>query len=948
MEKIEKFLSYLKEKEEFKKKIIYIYTLPSKKEKTSSLGLSPSLKEALPKIGINHFYLHQVQALKSIRDGKDVMVCTPTASGKTLIYNTSVAESLLKDGRKCALYIFPLKALARNQLKVINELNSALRNYRFRVAVYDGGTTSYHRQKIRKNLPQILLTNPDMLHLSLLPYHSLWKNFFSHLQYVILDEAHSYSGVFGSQVGNIIRRLRRISHFYGSNPQFIASSATMANPSSFIKNLVGKPFEIISQSYSPSSAKEFVSYSPINSPYREAKDLLVECIKAGLKTIVFTKARKITELIYTWILKENPSLSSLIVPYRAGYLPEYRREVERKLFQGELLGVITTSALELGIDIGNLDVCILVGYPGSMISFWQRAGRVGRKNRGLVFFIPLFNSLDHYFLLHPEQLFKEEWEEAIIDVFNERIWGKHLICAASENPLRKKESVYEKDPKKVIHSLSSAGKIFLTHQKERWISSLHRPQRRVNIRSIGETFTIINNKKVLETIEYSRVFFDCHPGAIFLHQGKQHRVTSLNIKEREVQVEKVNVNYYTQTMSTTELEEFIPFEQKESNGFQVILGKAKVKEQVRGYSKKNILSRGTLGEYSLNLPPQIFQTVSLGLKISSFPKVNDLAGGLHAIEHAICAMFPLFCLCARKDIGGVSYPLFPQWGVPAIFIYDGYSGGVGLSRKGYEVIDKLLEKVFKLIKDCECESDEGCPYCIQSPRCGNGNKPLSKESAIKLLGYILKKTKTDLMINKKSEKEKSEVKNKSHLSSLRKKVYIFDLETQKLAQEVGGWGNSHLLKVSCAIIFDEEKGNYRTYLEKDVKRLLYDLKEADLVVGFNNKRFDWKVLSYYTDFDLQKIPSLDILNEVKKRLNYRISLDRLAQTTLGIGKIANGIQAVTWFRQGKIDKVIEYCKHDVAITRGLFEFGKKNGYLLFKREGNTLRLPVDWGNYIPI
>ena len=945
MERIEKFLSYLKEKEEFKKKIVYSYILPPKKEETSSLVLPSLLKGALPKIGINHFYLHQAQALKNIREGKDVMVCTPTASGKTLIYNISVAESLLKDSRKCALYIFPLKALARNQLETINELNLALGDHHFRVAVYDGGTMPYHRQKIRESLPRILLTNPDMLHLSLLPYHSLWKNLFSHLQYVILDEVHSYSGVFGSQVGNVIRRLRRISHFYGSNPQFIASSATMANPSFFIRKLVGKPFEVISQSYSPSSSKEFLFYSPINSPYREAKALLVECVKAGLKTIVFTKARKITELIYTWILKENPSLSSLIVPYRAGYLPEDRREAEQKLFREELLGVIATSALELGIDIGSLDVCILVGYPGSMISFWQRAGRVGRKNRGLVFFIPLFNSLDHYFLLHPEQLFKGEWEEAIIDVFNERIWGEHLICAASENPLRKKEPVYEQDSKKIIYSLSSAGRIFLTHQGDRWISNLRRPQRKVNIRSIGQTFAIINKRRVLETMEYSRVFFDCHPGAIFLHQGKQYRVTSLNIKEREIQVERVNVNYYTQTMSTTELEEFIPLKQKESNGFQAILGKAKVKEQVQGYSKKDVLGRGVLGEYSLDLPPQVFQTISLGLKISSLPQIKDLAGGLHAVEHAICALFPLFCLCARKDIGGVSYPLFPQWGVPAIFIYDGYPGGVGLSRKGYEVVDKLLEKVFKLIKDCKCESDEGCPYCIQSPRCGNGNKPLSKESAIRLLEYILRKIKINRMSKRKSE-IKGKVKDKVHLPSPKKKIYIFDLETQKLAKEVGGWSNSHLLRVSCAVIFDEEKREYKVYLEKDAKRLLYDLKEADLVVGFNNKRFDWKVLSYYTDFDLQKIPSLDILNEVEKRLSYRLSLDHLAQTTLGMGKIANGIQAVTWFRQGKIGRVIEYCKHDVAITRGLFNFGKKNGYLLFKREGNILRLPVDWKIYI--
>ncbi|MEA1964429.1 MAG: DEAD/DEAH box helicase [Candidatus Aerophobetes bacterium] len=944
MRKIEEFSSYLKEKEEFKEKIVYSYTLSPKKEKTSSLLLSPLLKEALPKVGINHLYLHQVQALKSIREGKNVMVCTPTASGKTLIYNISVAESLLKDSRRCALYIFPLKALARDQSETINELNLALGGHNFGVAVYDGGTTPYQRQKIRKNLPQILLTNPDMLHLSLLPYHHLWKKFFSHLQYVILDETHSYSGVFGSQVGNVIRRLRRISHFYGSSPQFIASSATMANPSSFIRKLVGKTFQTISQSYSPSSSKEFLFYSPLRSPYREAKELLVECVKAGLKTIVFTKARKITELIYTWILKENPSLSSLIVPYRAGYLPEDRRETERKLFREELLGVIATSALELGIDIGGLDVCILVGYPGSIISFWQRAGRVGRKNKGLVFFIPLSNSLDHYFLLHPEQLFKGEWEEAIIDVFNERIWGKHLICAASENPLRKKEPVYEKDSKKVIHSLSSAGKIFLTRQGDRWISNLHRPQRKVNIRSIGETFIIINKRRVLETIEYSRAFFECHPGAIFLHQGKQYRVTSLNIKEREIDVERVNVNYYTQTMSTTELEEFIPLEQKESDGFQAILGKAKVKEQVEGYSKRDILGRGVLGEYSLDLPPQVFKTISLGLKVSSLPRIKDLAGGLHAIEHAICAMFPLFCLCARKDIGGVSYPLFPQWGVPAIFIYDGYPGGVGLSRKGYEVVDKLLEKVFKLIKDCECESDEGCPYCIQSPRCGNGNKPLSKESAIRLLEYILRKIKTSQLTSKR-DGIKDKVKNKVHFLSPEKKIYIFDLETQKLAQEVGGWDNSHLLRLSCAVIFDEGKGNYKVYLEKDVKRLLCDLKEADLVVGFNNKRFDWKVLSYYTDFDLQKIPSLDILNEVEKKLNYRLSLDHLAQTTLGKGKIANGIQAVSWFRQGRIDKVIKYCKHDVAITKGLFEFGKKNGYLLFKREGNILRLPVDWEDY---
>jgi DEAD/DEAH box helicase domain-containing protein len=518
--------------------------IPPIKPRYMRLDLSESLTGVLKNRGIELFYSHQVEAIDLIRQGQNVLIMTPTASGKSLIYNIPVLESIMQNPEQKALYIFPLKGLEQDQVKNLNELfhditvadasmsvsKSPQPPFSFASAnppvrgkggkrgiigfaeVYDGDTTAYKRKKIREALPNVIFTNPDMIHLAMNPFHRKWEAFFRNLQFVIIDEIHTYRGVFGSHVAHVMRRLRRICHYWGAAPRFIAASATIANPSQLAEELTGLPFTVVSSSGAPQGGKHFLFVNPVESPYTETTRLFIQCIEAGLRTIVFTRSRKITELIYSWTVDRAPELGDKISPYRAGFLPRERREIEQRLFSGELLGVISTSALELGVDIGGLDCCILCGYPGSVASTWQRAGRVGRQGQeALIILVAIPDALDQYFMHHPETFFEKSHEAAVIDPGNENIVKKHIPCASSEIYLREDDTVYDvKKLAPVIDELVHEGILNPGRKGDIWFSRERAPHREVGIRSIGEAFGIVSESgKAIGELNGARVFRSC-------------------------------------------------------------------------------------------------------------------------------------------------------------------------------------------------------------------------------------------------------------------------------------------------------------------------------------------------------------------------------------------------------------------------------------------------------
>ena len=736
MDKIVEFIKFLKNSS-FSQKIKDIREIDGKEEKTTDIPsfLSERLKEFLKNNGINSLYLHQVEGLERLKEGKNIIITTPTGSGKTLIYNLFILNEMLKDPSIKALYIFPTKALTQNQLKILKEFNL------FPCEIYDGDTPEEKRKKIKRNFPSFILTNPDMLHMGILHFHERWRNFFSNLKFIVIDEVHIYRGIFGSQVAHIIRRLRRICNLYGSNPKFILSSATIKDSENFAEQLTGVKFTSISESSSGAGKRYFLFFDPgFDSPYNFAIPIITESLKFGLSTIVFTKSRKTTELLQRWIVEKDPYLFPLISSYRAGYLPEERREIEKALFEGNLKGVIATSALELGIDIGNLDCCILFGYPGSITSTWQRIGRVGRgKKDSIVIFIALQDALDQYFLRNPDEFFKRSCEDVIINFENEIIASSHLKCASIEIPLSKEDRKFY--PESIL-KIAERGE-FLTSKDGKLIYYIGKnPHREINLRSIGEVFSIIelSTEKIIGEIEEDKVFYECHPGAIYLHRGKKYEVIFIDFERKRVVVEKKNVDYYTQPGWWEEIEIISEEKHKKIGKCDFYFGTIEVTKQITEYEKRREKDKTLISRHQLHLPPQKFKTQSLWLEIPEEfiihlkEKNYDPHGSIHATEHSIIGIFPVEITCDRWDIGGYSFPFHKQTEKPTIFIYDGYPGGVGISKKGFERIWKILLLARECVEKCKCEN--GCPSCIQSPKCGNNNRPLDKKGCIELLKII--------------------------------------------------------------------------------------------------------------------------------------------------------------------------------------------------------------------
>ncbi len=751
------FLSSIAEDEKIAGSLVHLRELPPVPPEPEPFpsDLPDLLVDRLALLGIEGLYRHQREALELVRARRNVVVATGTASGKTLVYNLAFAAEALERPKATALYLYPTKALARDQLRQVRDLKLP----QIKASVFDGDTPRAERPLIRRNA-NLVLSNPDMLHASLLPDHPRWADFFLRLSLVVVDEAHVCRGVFGSHVAMVLRRLRRLVAHYGGDPRFVLASATIGNPAELAERLVGVPFEAVTDDASPHGDKVFALWNPPvideesgarKSPLTEAASIVARLAEAGVKSIGFTRSRRAAELLAEFARRELPAgLRDKVKAYRAGYLPEDRRALERSLANDELLAVASTNALELGIDIGSLDAAILVGYPGTRASMWQQAGRAGRRSDGsIAILVAQDDPLDQYLVTHPGDLFDKPPEDAVIDPTNPFVVEPHLACAAREYPLADEE---------IEGFFGSEGVLAAARLEERGElvrrrGALHHlgresPHRRVDIRSAsGYLFSIVIGEtgELLGTVDESRAYGQVHPGAVYLHQGEQFEVTELDLVTKVAVVERSDPDYYTQSRDTTDIEVVVATEEATtSGGVPMFYGTVRVTNQVVGFVRKLVATGEIIDSVPLALPPQTLETRAVWWAIP--PEAieraaigpADLPGAAHAAEHAAIGLLPLVATCDRWDVGGVSTALHPDTGSCAIFIYDGYAGGAGIAERGFRSAARLLGATLETVRNCPCS--HGCPSCVQSPKCGNGNEPLDKPGAVALLSVMLGQT----------------------------------------------------------------------------------------------------------------------------------------------------------------------------------------------------------------
>ncbi len=728
--------------------------LPGRPGKPSPLpaALHLQLVDALAAQGITRLWTHQAECWDVSQQDQHFMVTTGTASGKSLCFNLPVLDGLLRAQNARAIYLYPTKALAQDQLRRIR----LLAGKQVEVATYDGDTPTAARYTARQKA-RVLLTNPDMIHLSMLPRHERWDDFLFNLEYVVIDEAHTYRGVFGSNVANVLRRLRRVASFYGAEPQFILASATIRNAREHAEHLTGLEVAHVSGDGAPLGPRKIVFWEPplvqeeLNlrrSSTSEAAELLAELIRSGVRSICFTKSRRQAELIYQQTadrLKEtDPGLADRLSPYRAGYTPEQRRSIETMLFGGQLLAVVSTSALELGIDIGALDAAITVGYPGTMASLWQQWGRAGRgKGESLGIFVAGNDALEQFFVKHPDELLGREVEAATIDFANPFIHTRHLAAAAYEGPLMADDQQFF-GPRLTEGMDRAVAEGLLRHRNGAWFfCDSGFPAAKIGLRSTtGEQFTIVEEDTgdIVGTEGAETAFSALHPGAVYLHMGDNYLVTALDVEKHVALVRPFWDTYYTLPRRETDTRILSESLRVAHGQLSLHLGEITVTSRVIAFQKKRLGSDEVLGTEELDLPSREFVTEAMWFTVpaellSAESDLLRLPGAIHAVEHALIALLPLYAMCDRWDIGGLSTPVHSQTEQPTIFVYDGHAGGVGISRQGFERFPEWVRDAWQLVRDCPCES--GCPSCIQSPKCGNWNEPLDKELALRLLGAML-------------------------------------------------------------------------------------------------------------------------------------------------------------------------------------------------------------------
>ncbi len=719
--------------------LAYLATEPARP--ANVVGLPPALHQrvvaALAGQGIDGLFSHQADAWLAASRGEHLIVTTGTASGKTLAFNLPVLDALARDPKLRALYLYPTKALAQDQLRGLAELGVP----RVRPAIYDGDTPGERRWQIRRNA-NIILTNPDMLHVGVLPHHDRWGDVLANLRYVVVDEAHVYRGVFGSHVGNVLRRLRRLARVYGSEPQLLLASATIANPGELARSLTGVDATVIGDDGAPRAERTIALWNPPltdvelglrASALGEASRLMAGLVERGLRTLCFAKSRAAAELIHRFTAERlDAELAERLSPYRAGYTPAQRRDIERRLVAGELLGVAATDALELGIDVGLLDAVISVGFPGTVASLRQQWGRAGRRGHGLAVLVASEDALDQHFMREPETLLRRRVEAAILDHENERVLDGHVLSAAFEAPLD------ERDVEVLGGRALERAAVLpeLEHTKAGWVwSGRDYPAARVGLRSATpDPFTIVDAETgtVLGVAERERAYSTVHDGAIYLHAGSSYRVLTLDLDARAALVEPFRGDYYTQAKKETTTAIEHELRGGRVLGLDLRFGRVTVSEQVVAFQRKSVRDGSTIDLEPLDLPETTFGTEAVWF----LPEPEQLAGSeqmprllstLHAAEHSLIALLPLWAMCDRWDIGGLSTNVHFQTGRPTVFIYDGHAGGVGIAERGYDIFAGWVADTATMLAGCPCE--HGCPSCVQSPKCGNLNEMLDKEGA---------------------------------------------------------------------------------------------------------------------------------------------------------------------------------------------------------------------------
>jgi DEAD/DEAH box helicase domain-containing protein len=725
--------------------------------------IRPELSAVYRAKGIEQLYSHQAESASRIHCGKNVVIVTPTASGKTLCYNLPVLNAVLENPDARALYIFPTKALAQDQLVELQDLGGRLGDT-FGVFTYDGDTPADARQSIRQR-GHIVLTNPDMLHAGILPHHTKWTRLFENLQYVVIDELHTYRGVFGSHLANVLRRLKRIAHFYGRTPQFIFSSATIANPGELAARLIDSDVDVLDSNGAPSAEKHIVFYNPpvvnrflgirrshINETWRLVRGFL----KHGLQTIVFANSRLHTEVLLTYLKQDNPQqpgAPEIVRGYRGGYLPLERREIERGLRDGQIRAVVATNALELGIDIGSLDAVVMAGYPGTIASTWQRAGRAGRRAGGsCAVLIASSRPLDQFIVKHPDYFFSTSPEHAYVQPDNLEILVNHLKCAAFELPLAAGEVFGEVDLGLLCERLAEAGYLHRSGDFWYWTQESY-PADAISLRAVSsDNFVIVDEteqSEVIGEVDFSSALSTVHPKAIYMHGAQQYHVERLEFEQRKAFVRKVDVDYFTQAIRYTQVQRLKVEEAAPVSGPAMkAYGDVQVRSQVVGFKKIKFYTMENVGSGNLELPEDEMHTTAYWITldrqfIDSLPfTISDRQDGLFGLLYAFESIASLLLMCDRMDLGATIGEGAPDRNVPAngwesrkeeffeptLYLFDAYPGGIGLSEPLFHMHDSLIDRTRELVESCPCE--RGCPSCV-GPVGETGER--AKETALAIL-----------------------------------------------------------------------------------------------------------------------------------------------------------------------------------------------------------------------
>ena len=921
----------------YRENIAHIQTIPAKKPSFKKVdNLNDRIISYLDIEGIK-LYQHQADTYENIKNGENVIITTPTASGKTLAFNLPIMETMIEDNEATALYIYPAKALSNDQLHILKNLENKL-DVKINPRTYDGDTPRVDKQKIREN-SRIVLSNPYQIHL-ILSWHHQWEKFYKNLRYVVIDESHYYKGVFGSNVSFLIKRLKRIANFYGSYPQFILSSATLANPLELANRLTGEDFVLIDNDTSPSGEKDFILYNPFknyvrtktnirNAPsvHMETENIFMYLILKEIQTLCFTISRKTTELIAMWAKKDmgqvKGKLAHRIAAYRAGYQAHERREIEKGLKSGKYLGVTCTNALELGINIGSLDAVIISGYPGTMISTWQQAGRAGRSNqKSLAILIAFENQLDQYFMNNPKFFFDKPHENAIIDLSNPILQEAHLLCAAKELSLKRGEAEkYFNIKQDVLDELVLKKDLYENARGDFIYPYDDNPALDHSLDQISsQEFKIMNNGQLLETMEKSQVYREAHEGAILINKGDTYVVNSVNLDRSFVNVSKEVVDYHTMVLNKTEINIKNKLTKTKYGNLTIHFGELIVSEDYYKY-KKMQFSKST-GTFPLDLPPLKFKTKGLWFTIPKqvkdtlddmFPNEDEVfAGGLHGAEHALIGLFPLHTMCDRFDIGGLSTNYHEDTQEATIFIYDGYEGGIGICEKAVDVFVDLLKSTIDLLNNCQCKS--GCPSCIYSPKCGNDNKPLHKNATKYILEYMLK------LISRDFNPQKEEINEEISVDEFDEALILYEKGDYSASKDIlntiisSNKNHANALALMAQILYNQDQKDIAHVFTKkalSVDRGNIRANELDVLL---NKKNDAEI----------KLESLDDIDTLYEEAYDLYVQGDLATSSEILEKLldfddkhseALAMMGLIYYQSGMFAKAIEFYKKSSKINK---------------------------------